>query len=191
MKLYISPTSPYTRKVRILIRELGVLDKVEEVRVNTAEPDPEFADANPMGKVPTLIVEDQALCDSQLIIEYLQKQFSNDHQNDWAVKNHIWMAQGLIDCAYQWVMEHRKPDAPISDAILNKLQGKITKLLTYLDRHLPDMVQDQTYGITLGCALSYLEFREVRQDWSETAPHLADWFEKWKQSESVKQTAPE
>jgi len=74
MKLWYSPPSPFVRKVLMLAYETGQIDKLELVDVtNTAlTPDAELAKLNPLGKIPTLILEDgHTLFDSRVISEYL------------------------------------------------------------------------------------------------------------------------
>lgn len=190
MKLFITRTSPYSRKIRILIRVLGIQDQVEEIVVNTTEPSAEFLEHNPLGKVPTLVVEEQALCDSHLIMNYLQERFGTEEPYDWAQKNSLWLAQGLIDCAYQWVMQQRVTDTSPSAKALSKLQIKIERLLIHLDQHVPDTEPDDNFAITLACALAYLDFRKVRIDWRELAPHLNAWLELWSNFEAFSDTAP-
>src|SRR5262245_48871175 len=72
MKLYFSKTSPYARKVRVAIEELGLGELVEEVVADPFNPSPELLAANPLSKVPTLVTDrGEALPDSQLILDYL------------------------------------------------------------------------------------------------------------------------
>ena len=56
MKLRYSPTSPFVRKVVVLAKELGIENKIELQRTNT--PDPDLATQNPLGKVPSLLLDD-------------------------------------------------------------------------------------------------------------------------------------
>src|ERR1044071_9185423 len=73
MKLYCSLTSPYARKVRVVIDELGLSEQIEEVITDPFAPPPELLAANPLSRIPTLIGDrGEALPDSRLIIEYLQ-----------------------------------------------------------------------------------------------------------------------
>ena len=57
MKLFYSPTSPYARKVRMLAIESGLDAQIEAITVDTANPDPALLGANPLGKIPTLLLE--------------------------------------------------------------------------------------------------------------------------------------
>ena len=74
MKLYISPQSPFARKARVVARETSLAPRVEEVlaTVSPIQPNADVRRANPLMKVPTLVLDDgTALFDSQVICEYL------------------------------------------------------------------------------------------------------------------------
>jgi len=74
MQLILSPPSPYARKIRVLLRETGLIDRVEEVQVSTSPVNSaaEAIAANPTGKIPALIRADgPAIYDSRVISRYL------------------------------------------------------------------------------------------------------------------------
>jgi glutathione S-transferase len=72
MKLYWSPASPYARKVRVVAREKDIAGRIEEVVVDAFADPAELVSANPLGKVPTLLLEDgSTLYDSPVICTYL------------------------------------------------------------------------------------------------------------------------
>ena len=74
MKLIFSPASPFVRKVRVMVHEAGLLKRVEDVAVTTTAlaTDPAVRRANPLGKIPALILDnDQAIFDSRVICRYL------------------------------------------------------------------------------------------------------------------------
>ncbi|HLY90910.1 MAG TPA: glutathione S-transferase N-terminal domain-containing protein, partial [Acetobacteraceae bacterium] len=74
MKLHWSPRSPYVRKVMVVAHELGLADRIETVRtvVGGTTPHLELMRENPLGKIPTLVLEDGTiLYDSPVICEYL------------------------------------------------------------------------------------------------------------------------
>lgn len=74
MRLFASHTSPFVRKVRVLLQEIGLTDKVEWVGITTAphEPDSDLGRVNPLNKIPCLTLDDgTALYDSAVICEYL------------------------------------------------------------------------------------------------------------------------
>jgi len=69
-----SPTSPFGRKIKIAIAELGLEKRIEVVPADTNDPAESLRRQNPLGKVPTLVFEDgSTLFDSRVIAEYLDQ----------------------------------------------------------------------------------------------------------------------
>ena len=72
MRLFITAPSPYVRKCRIVIREKGLTDRVQEVTADPYANDPDLVAANPIAQAPALLTDDgQAFADSPLICAYL------------------------------------------------------------------------------------------------------------------------
>jgi glutathione S-transferase len=72
MILRSSPTSPFGRKIKITLNVLGLADKVSVVPTDTLDPEDTIRQQNPLGKVPTLLLDDgTTLYDSRVIVEYL------------------------------------------------------------------------------------------------------------------------
>ena len=73
MKLYYSNTSPYSRKVRLVTLEKGLENQIEGILVNPfAEDNPDFITANPLGKIPVLVLDNgKTIFDSPVICHYL------------------------------------------------------------------------------------------------------------------------
>ena len=70
MKLIGATSSPYVRKVRIVMAEKKL--DYEFVREDVWAADTTIAQSNPLGKVPCLVMEGgEALFDSRVIVEYL------------------------------------------------------------------------------------------------------------------------
>src|SRR5437868_13567823 len=70
MKLIGATSSPYVRKVRIVMAEKKL--DYEFVLEDVWSPDTAIMQSNPLGKVPCLIMEDDgAMFDSRVIVEYL------------------------------------------------------------------------------------------------------------------------
>ena len=74
MKLVYSPPSPFVRKVTTLIYHANLNDRIELINVKTtalsvAE---EARAANPLGKIPVMILEDgKAIFDSRVLLDIL------------------------------------------------------------------------------------------------------------------------
>ena len=200
MKLIMSPASPFVRKVRVLIGETGQQDDIEEVEVattpvNTAEA---VWAANPLGKIPALVLEDgRALHDSRVITRFLDARaqaglYPEDRL--WDVLTLEATADGILEAAVLMVYEGRvRPEevhyAPWVEAQWTKAMTAVKAVndrwLDQLDGPL-DMAQ-----IAVGCALGYLDFRHGDRDWRGAAPDLADWFAGFEQRPTMVATRPD
>lgn len=199
MKLYTSPASPFSRKVRIIIRELDLARLVEEVNVNPATSD-ELRRINPLGKIPVLVLKDAStLIDSPVICEYLNdlgggKFFPGT--NIWREVSGRWRAltlqalgDGICDAAVARVYEGRRPPELQSELVINKHLAAIARSLDALERS--RFAETPTIGeVAVACALGYLDFRLPELAWRETRPNLRDWYEKFAQYPSMKDTWP-
>ena len=58
MILRSSPTSPFGRKIKIVLNVLGLTDQVKVVPTDTLDPLDSIRQQNPLGKVPTLLLDD-------------------------------------------------------------------------------------------------------------------------------------
>jgi len=199
MRLLLAQVSPYSRKVRVLIREAGRLAEVDEVAVATTPlaPSPDVMAANPAGRIPVLIRADgPALHDSRVITRYLDARFGSGLYPDgrlWAVLTIESTAEGMIDSALQMTYETRlRPPEQQSPALMDAHWGKIARSLdglgdTWLS-HLagpPDMGQ-----IALGCALGYLDLLHDARGWRQGRTALTDWYARFAQRPSMLDTAP-
>ena len=75
MRLWQNPASPFARKVRIVVRELGLTARVEEIAtaVSPVSPNADLAKQNPLVKIPALLTDTgEVLYDSSVICEYLE-----------------------------------------------------------------------------------------------------------------------
>ena len=199
MKLYTNPASPYSRKARIVIRELDLTRLVEEINVNPAASD-ELRRINPLGKIPVLVLKDgSTLVDSPVICEYLNdlgggKLFPG--MSVWREVSGRWRAltlqalgDGICDAAVARVYEGRRPPELQSEAMVHKHLAAVTRSLDILER--AKFAEDPTIGeIAVACALGYLDFRLPELSWRETRPNLRDWYEKFAQYPSMKDTWP-
>ncbi len=185
MKLIMSPASPFVRKVAVLILETGQQGDVEQVEVattpvNTAEA---VWAANPLGKIPALVLEDgRALYDSRVITRFLDDRVNAGlYPEDrlWDVLTLEATADGILEAAVLMVYEGRvRPPELCSDVWV---EAQWTKAMTAVkavnDRWLAqlegplDMAQ-----IAIACALGYLDFRHSDRDWRKGNAALAEWY---------------
>ena len=58
MKLHWAPGLPFVRKVMVTAIDAGLEDRIEKFETNYTDPDSDFVRANPLGKVPALILDE-------------------------------------------------------------------------------------------------------------------------------------
>ena len=167
MKLLHSTTSPYVRKVRIVAIEKGLAGRIELVAANPW-PDPAVAAAaNPLGKVPALLLDDgTAVYDSPVICEYLDSLvpatplIPRAGPARWAVLRQQALADGILDAAVGIVLERRRPEAERSLAAQTRAADAIRRSVVALrDEVRPADAPFDLGQIAMAVALGYLEFR--------------------------------
>jgi glutathione S-transferase len=198
MKLYCSLTSPYARKVRIVIDELGLADQVEEIITDPFSPPPELLTANPLSRIPTLISDrGEPLPDSRLIIDYLQARcrplapLPRGSQR-WAALRRLQLAEGITDAAVATVLEKRRPEGIIYTAFLDRQAQRIRRAIEALNAEAASLSL-RTVGlveITTGVALGYLDFRLPYLEWHRGHEALVQWYESFQHRPSMKKTQP-
>ena len=201
MKLIGSATSPYVRKVRIVMAEkkLDYQLVLEDVwAAGTA-----IAASNPLGKVPCLVMEGgEAVFDSRVIVEYLDtlspvgKLIPAQGRERAEVKTWEALADGVIDAAILARLEATWPgrgDAERCGAWIMRQQGKIEAALKVMSTGLGDKafcsgIHFSLSDVAVGCALAYLDFRFPQNCWRETYPNLAKLQDKLMQRPSFSDT---
>lgn len=198
MKLIGSNTSPFVRKVRIVLAEKK-LDHRYELE-NVWSSDTTIKQFNPLGKVPCLVMEDGgAVFDSRVIVEYLDGLSPNARlipQSGRArteVKTWEALADGLCDAAVGALVESRRDEAKRDSASIARQLGKVDSALVALEQGLNDKAFCTGVAFTLadvaaGCALGYLDFRYPQIDWRSRHSNLARLFDKLNQRPSFVDT---
>lgn len=199
MKLFHSPTSPYVRKVLVLIAEAGI-DGIELVAASgtPVAPDSGVIERNPLGKIPALCRDDgPTLYDSRVICQFLDSESGNGFYPSgarrWDTLTVEATADGILDAAVLMVYESRiRPEdkrfAPWVEGQWSKIDRALDVLETRWIDHLNgplDMGQ-----IATGCALGYVDFRLNSRDWRKTRPRLAAWFAAFAARPSMQATIP-
>lgn len=200
LRLYHSPTSPYVRKVMVLLHETGQAEDVELVHASGTPVDPGTMPLahNPLGKIPALErPEGAAILDSRVICRYLDDRAGG---RLYPPKPRLWetltleaTADGILDAALLMVYEERiRPDDLRYEAWVEGQWAKIERTLDVLESrwmgHLGgplDMGQ-----IAVACAISYVDFRHGDRAWRVERPHLAAWHAEFAQRPSMEATVP-
>lgn len=188
MKLIASLTSPYVRKVRIVLAEKKldyelVLDDVWSSTTTIQQ-------YNPLGQVPCLVMDDGGtLFDSRVIVEYLDtlspvgRLIPQGNRDRTAVKRLEAVADGIMDACVAINLEKQREPVFRSQAWIDRQHSKIEAALGYLDQDLnPQMfclgVNFSLADIAVGCALAYLDLRHGSFDWRSRHQNLAELHEK-------------
>lgn len=200
MELFYSPTSPYVRKVMVLLRETGQLEDLELVPTHGTPlaPAKGFAAHNPLSKVPALARPDGAtLYDSRVICQYLDARaksglYGTDDAR-WDILTLEATADGIMDAAILMVYEMRlRPvDKQFHDYIEAQWQKVANAIATLEARWISNLEGPLTMGqIALACALGYVDFRHDDRGWRQSAPLLDDWYAGFAARDSMTATIP-
>lgn len=197
MKLFYSVNSPYARKARIVLREKGLMDRVEEIIANPLENPPELIAVNPLCKIPALVLDNgETLCDSPLICEYLDSlnpdpQLHPSGVDRWQALGIAALADGILDAAVGCVVDSRKPEEQRSAEWKQRYESAILRSLEMLAGRIPEKTAPLTIAlINMAVALGYISFRLPHIDWRRNYPALERWFKAFSARPSVQETLP-
>ena len=198
MRLRYSATSPYVRKVTATAHELGLFDRLELVPTNAWDPASGIASDNPLGKVPTLLLDDgEALYDSPVICAYLDAQAGGrllpaEGMARWQVLRNEALGDGVLDAAVLVFIECNKRGDGERSAWWEQLQrDTIGHALDAMEPLAGGFGADADLGqLTFACALGYLDFRFPELHWRQGRPALDRWYEGFVDRPSLQATMP-
>ena len=201
MKLYGSPTSPYVRKVCIVLAEKRVA--YEFIKGSASAPNSPVPKFNPLGKVPVLVRDDgTAVYDSPVIVEYADgvgeggKLIPEAFADRIEVKRWEALGDGIADATVLVSHDYREAeDKRQSAEWYEKQTKKIERGLTAMERELGS--REYCYGdcysladIAAGYALGYLDFVWRKIDWRVQHPNLTRLADRLAARASFKLTLP-
>ena len=203
MKLIGAVTSPYARKVRIVMSEKKLDFKfvAEDVWSATSN----ISESNPLGKVPCLVMEGgEALFDSRVIVEYIDtlspvgKLIPTMGRERAEVKTWEALADGVLDAAILARLEATwagRTAEQRSAAWIDRQMGKITTSMKAISQGLGDKaycagIHFSLADIAVGCVLGYLDFRFPQISWRADYPNLAKLDDKLALRQSFIDTKP-
>jgi glutathione S-transferase len=200
MRLYHSPTTPYGRKVMVLLHETGQAGDVEVVTSGGTPLDPgnQPLGVNPLGKIPALDPGDgTAIYDSRVICRYL------DHRAGGTLyppTPRLWQtltleatADGILEAALLMVYESRlRPEDIRFEPWVEGQWSKIARALDALEGRWMDHLNGplDMGQIAVACALGYLDFRHGARNWREGRAELSTWYNAFSRRPSMKATEP-
>ncbi len=202
MKLLASPLSPYTRKVRIVLAEKRIDCELEVLDVAPAEnPVNRY---NPLGKIPTLVLDDgTALYDSRVIVEFLDnvspfsRLIPDDRRDRVQVRRWEALADGVLDAGllvrYESLRDKSEQSKAWSDKQLARMQRGMAQMASDLNGR--NWCHGDRYSladIALGCCLGWLGFRKPGGlDWHGEHPSLAKHYAKLMERTPFAETVPQ
>jgi glutathione S-transferase len=202
MKLIGALTSPYVRKVRIVMAEKKLDFQLVLEDVWNAD---SILKSNPLGKVPCLVMEGgEAVFDSRVIVEYLDtlspvgKLIPPLGRERTEVRTWEALADGLLDASILARLEATwkgRTEAQRSQAWIDRQLSRVTEALAAMSKGLGDKphcagIYFSLADISVGCALGYLDFRFPQIDWRSAHPNLAKLYEKLSARQSFIDTRP-
>lgn len=206
MKLLGSLTSPFVRKVRVVLAEKKLDYRLETVDVWGDRAT--IAMINPLGKVPCLVLDDgSALVDSRVIVEYLDtlspvgRLIPSLGRERAEVRSWEAMADGVLDAAVLARMEYAfagRTELQRSPAWVERQLGKVWAGLDAMNLGLGEKTYFAGNGvhvsladIAVGCCLAWLRFRFPELDWAGRYPQLAQLLDRLEARPSFAATQPQ
>lgn len=195
MKLLYTPRSPYARKARVVAFEKGI--KLELVSEDLVNKSPDLVQANPLGKIPTLILDNgQTIFDSPVICEYLDSILPKPAlipkapEKRFAVLTLAAAADGLMDVTVAMFMEKVRHPKDFNAAFIAANEATVKRSFVYFEERGDQLKELNIASIGLASAIGYLNFR-MPQLWSAADhPKLARWYEELSKRPSMQETVP-
>lgn len=200
MKLHWSSRSPYVRKVMICAYEAGIADKIERTYsvVSLSAPNADVMRDNPLGKIPTLILDDgRVLYDSGTICEYVDslhtgaKLFPAAGDARWRALTWHALGTGMLDTLLPWRSELMKPAARQTPEWLATFALKTRNALAVIEREAVGLANTpfNIGHVGIGTALAYIDFRFADLAWQKDHPRAAAWMAQFSARDAVRKTA--
>ncbi|MCY0872649.1 MAG: glutathione S-transferase N-terminal domain-containing protein [Acidithiobacillus caldus] len=198
MRLYATPTSPYARKVRIVLAEKHLPYDLEWVDLRSA--DHPAKTVNPLGKIPVLVLNDGTpVYDSSVIVQYLDLAhpepplIPTDLPGRLRALRGEALADGIMDSTITWVMEQRHSSECQDGALLARMRTKVITALSMLQAQVPQW-QDKDKAdhlelpeIAAIAAIAYVDLRAP--EFLLGFADLMAWYQRMRHRPSIADTA--
>lgn len=196
MKLRWSPTSPFVRKVVVLMKEKGIEGRIEKEKSNPLSREDREATPSPLGKIPCLVTDDgQSVFDSPVIMEYLDTAFDGPEMLPksgdarWKVLRRQATADGMIGSMVTCFVESLKKPERQSGGVIAHNKGIVFKGIAAFEQEADDFEGVVDVGtISAAVALSFADQTFPDEDWRADNPALAAWFEEFDKRPSMTET---
>lgn len=197
MRLLFTPNPEYIHKVLVVAHEAGVLERLEFERQVPFDEDTTVGDYNPLGKVPTLIMDDgEPLYGGLVICEYLDslsitgKRVFPQDDSRWLALRQMVTGDGMFDATTNLRVESWRDQAVWNRYYMDRERTKILRCLDQMERDAAGFSGDVFHigHICFAGGLSYLELRNPIRDtalepgdaefeWRNGRPKLAAWYD--------------
>ena len=204
MRLYVTPASPWVRRVRVAILELGIEDRFEFMQTKwshdwatrAVEHRPDFLEATPVVRIPALVTSGFTLTDSHSICDYINGEhggfrlLAREGAARWRALADMSIACGIIEAHISRRAELLRSEDERSDHFIGKMKDRELRCFAALEKRVPhfgaifDLAQ-----ITTAVACGYESWR-YGEEWRGVAPKLAAWYDGVARRPSMKATEP-
>jgi len=195
MTLYSVRISPFGRKIKVLLSELGMMDQVKVLPANTLD-DPDFLlSANPLGKIPVLkTTEHGDIANSSLIARYLLDKAGPGAavSSDWEALKLEALCDGAVEAAVLLVYGKRF-GMQGGETFFQRQTDKVNRALDRLEALVPEMDPSGVPNlgqIQMVVLAEYLDFRQPIGNWRESRPGLSAFVETLGARPSFQATQP-
>lgn len=193
MQLLYTKRSPYSRKVQIMALEKGIdLTLVEEDLLNKS---PLLLAANPLGKIPALILDNNdTLFDSPVICEYIDG-LNNDPililpAQRLTILRWQALADGLMDNVVALYLEKLRHPLNFNPKFIDNQEHHCALALHYCEQHIRELGDFSLASISVACAVDYVNFRAAHLNQPGQYPLLQNWLGELSKRPSLQTTQP-
>lgn len=202
MKLYYSHISPFTRKVLATALITGLYEKIEIIDLmgsGTFTPTDEFKKANPLAKIPAMVLPNgESVIDSPVICEYLDAKsikgsiYPKDEEQYFLQKKFEAIADGCMDAAVLRRYESLRPAAQQSAEYDQKQKEKMTLSFQYFESQASKLGTKDFYigEISVVAMIGYVDYRFASENWLSATPNLKKWYDQVRVLPLFTQTEP-
>jgi len=194
MKLLYTPIKGYVHTVEAVLNYAGLREAVEPVATKPFEALNPLVGINPLGKVPTLLLDSgEYLAGGPVIYEYLdslhrrRRLFPAKGPQRWTTLRQGWMADGLFDTFVLLIIESWRPKDQQRADYIERCMAKIIAMLDQMERDVPgygrlDIGQMRTVGALQFVRLKMAQVGQAAIGLDATfdplanRPALATWY---------------
>lgn len=202
--LLITPRSPFARRIRIALLENQI--RFTEQIYDVFNPSPELIEANPLARVPTLILKSgQILIDSNLILQCLYENIESPwipRPPTMRAEMYHWqaLAEGMCEKIVEYYIDSLRPEQHRDPEVYQELREISERVLSAIEKRLIENKRENAVSclvgpeltqadFDMGAALAYMLLRNPKK-WQEKFPHTFSYFQRLDERPSFQKTKP-